>query len=74
MQHFPAQLASDDHDRYGEQTPLRGFRCGTPDIKDFGRVVLGGGYAGISAPANPPIPQLPTGTLASAVETMPTQT
>jgi hypothetical protein len=25
------------------------------DTRDFGRVILGGGYASVSAPANPPI-------------------
>ena len=31
------------------------FQRSLPDTKDFGRVVLGGGYASVAAPANPPV-------------------
>lgn len=31
------------------------FQHNLPDTKDLGRVILGGGYASVSAPANPPV-------------------
>lgn len=31
------------------------FQRGLQDTKDLGRVVLGGGYASVSPPANPPV-------------------
>ena len=37
------------------EVQVTGFRSGTQDTKDFGRVVLGGGYAGVTAPAHLPI-------------------
>ena len=49
------RIASNDHPHDSAQIQVTGFQRGTQDTKDFGRVVLGGGYAGVSAPAHPPI-------------------
>ena len=49
------RITSTDLSHDSAQIQVTGFRRGTQDTKDYGRVVLGGGYAGVSAPGRPPI-------------------
>ncbi|WP_428492507.1 hypothetical protein [Rhodopila sp.] len=49
------QIILVNYARDSAEIEAAGFLRDSQDTKDFGRVVLGGGYAGISAPTHLPI-------------------
>ena len=49
------QVILNDQSHHNPAVQATGFQRDPGDTKDFGRVVLGGGYAGVPAPTNPRI-------------------
>jgi hypothetical protein len=57
MDHSSKQPVPSTHSHGNAPLQMAGFSREPQDTRDFNRVILGGGYAGVSAPANPPIAQ-----------------
>jgi hypothetical protein len=51
MDRLPKQITPSRLSHDSAPTQMTGFRRDPQDTKDFRRVILGGGYAGVSAPA-----------------------